>query len=361
MSEIRLSDPNWTAFIPNLDGFLERGRAFWANTPDRPPLAVFRFSDAKLPYGTGDLDADIRMLDAYYQSQFRRTADLDQDGINGVHPFRIFRHALMPGIVGSAPVLTSEAAWAKPVLGDLDRADELNWDLRGPTWDALEMLCDYFYPSPSAKSWVPMMAGLVWGPVDLASTLRGASEFCLDYYENHEGFVHLLDLATDFCIRFGRYMGERAALPELDGGMLSAEPGVYHPKGLVNCADDHLILFADEFRCPEVWRAERKFLGAFNGALMELHSGSTQHYGSYFSDRGPAVVEMGRDPVHTDFEEMMLDLRGFRLRKPLRFCVGWGDVRKVASTWAGDAKMIDTVAPSDHEAHETLDWLRTSF
>ncbi|MBI4474570.1 MAG: hypothetical protein HY646_18005, partial [Acidobacteria bacterium] len=265
---------HWTDFHPNIEGFLRRGRDFWANTSGRQPLIVLMLRDAPLPYGTGDLDADIRMLDEYYQSQLRVRSQLDDDGIMGVHSFRMFRHALMPMIVGASATWTSKAPWARPVLDDLDRADGLNWELKGPTFDAMEKLSDHFCPSPAAKSWVPMTAGLVWGPVDLATTLRGASRFCLDYYENGDGFLHLLNRAADFCIRFGKHVARRAALPELGGGMLSAEPGIYHPPGSVNCADDSLILFPSERSCPEVWRAERRFLGAFNGSLMELHSGS---------------------------------------------------------------------------------------
>lgn len=348
-------DGLWTDFHPNVQGFIQRGREFWSNTRDRRPLVILMLRDAPLPYGKGDIDADIRMLDAYYQSQFRVRANLDDDGIMGVHPFRIFRHALMPSIVGSAATWTSEAAWMKPVLDDLDRADELNWELSGPTFSALGKVFDFFYPSPTAKSWVPMTAGLVWGPVDLAAMLRGASRFCVDYYENRQGFLHLLDLATDFCIRFGKYVAERAALPELDGAMLSAEPGVYHPPGSVNCADDNLILFPDAARCPEVWAAERKFLGAFNGSLMELHSGSLQHYESYFGEQGPTVVEMGRDPVHESIEQMFEALEPYRGRKPLRH---GGDVRNVAGMWQGCARMIDSHVDNIEEAHATLDWLR---
>lgn len=352
---------HWTDFHPNLDGFLQRGREFWNNTPNKRPLAVFRFRDAPLPYGTGDLDADIRMLDVYYQSQLRRKADLDDDGIMGVHSFRIFRHALMPSIVGSGSVWSSDAAWARPVLDDLAGADELNWELSGYTFNAMEKLFDYFYPSPSAKSWVPLTAGLVWGPVDLAATLRGASRFCLDYYENREGFSHLLGLATDFCIRFGKYVAERAALPELDGGILSAEPGVYHPPGSVNCADDHLILFPSEPDCPEVWAAEHRFLGAFNGALMELHSGSMQHYASYFGEGGPTVVEVATDPQHGSQEVVFDVLAPFRGCKPVRLFAGCEQIPKAAAIWPGTARMIDSTAPTEQEAAAALDWLRENL
>ena len=354
-------DCHWTDFHPNIDGFLQRGREFWANTPDKRPLAVLMLRDAPLPYGKGDLDADIQMLDHYYQSQFQRRKHLDDDGIMGVHSFRIFRHALMPSIVGSAAVGTADtesAAWALPVLDDLNSADELNWELSGPTFNAMEKLFDYFYPSPSAKSWVPLTAGLVWGPVDLASTLRGGTRFCIDYYEHREGFLHLLDLTTDFCTRFGKYVAERAALPELEGGILSAEPGIYHPPGSVNCADDNLVLFADESRCPEVWEAERRFLGAFNGALMELHSGAVQHYGSFFGADGPTVVEAALDPVHETLDDMFKVLDPFRGQKPLRFPAPCEEIEKALTMWPGCARMIDSTAPSVDEAHATLDRLR---
>ena len=260
----------------DLDSLLARHRAFWERTPvERPLLDVVRARpQPEIKYT--QLTPEMLVPGAYVDATLlaRRSASLVQgDFFRAVGPYS--RVPWMEAIVG-CPIRVEESGdagmWPRPRPFEWSQVSSVRPAPDNP-W--LAKLLEYTRELVAAWDGTYLVCPtLMRGPVDMASAILGDIRMGLAFHDYPSELSALLAACADTIVQVAHAQAD--LIPPYHGGYCSLY-GIWAPGRTHRVQTDSSSQLSPRTYREHILPHDRRVMGAFHYASMDLHSGGTFH------------------------------------------------------------------------------------
>ncbi len=255
-------------YKPNLEETIQRHCAFWnRQMPDR---ILCRINVREGDTGAGeetfmDHIPDIEKMYLDFEHWVKAKRKLEDDSFPIVCPN--FGVGIVGGYFGAEVTFESGTSWAAPILKDYRDLSKIRYEPDNYWIKKANECLRYYLEKGKEKLAIGMID--TCGPIDAAFILRG-SGIMTDFYDHPKKLHRLLDLITEFTIKFVEAQLE--IVGQFKGGIFSSWVGWWVPGRPVSITEDEFALcnpsFYSEFGLPYAQR----LIDHFRGGWVHLHT-----------------------------------------------------------------------------------------
>ncbi|MDW7659053.1 MAG: hypothetical protein SCM11_17940 [Bacillota bacterium] len=259
---------------------IKRYRQFWQMDPvDRPlvgfsyktwfPLTEFEASRKWLAYRY--LTPDRIVPENFMADQIRLLQEgehIPDDIIRGASPSQAVDW--IPGMLGNKIRILPESTLGEERVLPWDQLDRLRLDKEN-NW-FMVYLSFIRTLVTQARGAFPVSAPPLYGPSDIAGTLRGHSQSIYDLIDEPERSRHLLWQVADLFLEI--IHASAALIPRYQGGCFDAQYQLWSPGPIVRLQEDATSLYSPERYREFLQPIDRYIASQFECCMIHLHSSS---------------------------------------------------------------------------------------